>query len=83
MFGNGREQRREKYGFGHKTVTRSVRDAEDQANAALIIAAPDLLAALTRGLRLYEKELLHLVPSKDAEAFLSMARAAIAKATTP
>lgn len=41
---------------------------------------PDLLAALKAGVRLYERELLHLVPTKEAAAFLEKARAAIAKA---
>ena len=50
------------------------------ANARLIAAAPDLLAALNKGLRLYERELLHLLPSKEAQAFLTAARAASAKA---
>jgi hypothetical protein len=52
---------------------------EDEANARLIAAAPDLLAAL--------KEIASIGPASDAFANLELAReiarAAIAKATTP
>ena len=48
--------------------------SEQQANAGLISAAPDLLEALQRILELY-------VPTKDVNSVAAAARAAIAKAT--
>lgn len=44
-----------------------------------LAAAPDLLIVLTEGVRLYERELLHMLPSKEARAFLTAARDLIAK----
>lgn len=52
---------------------------EAEANARLFVEAPAMLEALRKGLALYERELLHLIPSKDAKAFIDKTRAILAR----
>ena len=54
-------------------------DDEDDANASLMVAAPDLLAALERMLAHGERGNLYTARGEDAEV-VNQARAAIAKA---
>lgn len=56
--------------------------AREAAHKAALVrdAAPDMLAALRKGVDLYRRELLQLLPIKDGKEFLDAADAAIAKA---
>lgn len=56
------------------------RERSEQANGPLISAAPDLYKAALRALHLYQKELLHLVPSKDAKETIALLTSALSKA---
>jgi hypothetical protein len=73
---------------GYRMITTAHEDsallAEDDANARLIAAAPELLAALQMCVHLVEREADRLQSTEftaGANNRLSIARAAIAKAT--
>jgi hypothetical protein len=66
---------------GNKVASKVVASITAKYEDVMIMAAsPELLEMLERAVRLYERELYHLLPSKDADAFLTSARHAIRRA---